>query len=108
GEPHWAGDFPDYYTGGALAGSPSLYDLQAQENGQRGMLAREGHAQGPQFLPCIHPPHAVLPFAALARLAARPQAFVVWFLLQLALTAYVARLVWRVASERSTRERLFI
>jgi hypothetical protein len=105
---HWTGDFTAYYTGGLLAGSPALYDLEAQERVQREMLAREGHAQGPQFLPFINPPHAVLPFAFLARLAPRPRAFVAWLVLQLALTAYVARLLWRVASERTTWERLFI
>src|SRR5881628_1947943 len=91
GDAHWTGDFTAYYTGGVLAGSPSLYDLEAQERVQRELLARDGHDQGPQFLPFINPPHAALPFACLARLATRPKAFVVWFLLQFALTACVAR-----------------
>jgi hypothetical protein len=105
---HWAGDFTAYYTGGVLAGSPALYNLETQERVQREMLARDGHEEGPQFLPFINPPHAVLPFACLARLTTRQRAFVVWFLLQLALTAYTARLVWKVASERTPPERLFI
>jgi hypothetical protein len=105
---HWTGDFTAYYTGGVLAGSSALYDLEAQERVQREMLARDGHAQGPQFLPFINPPHAVLPFACLARLTARQRAFVVWFLLQLALTAYVAGLVWKVASERTAWERMLM
>lgn len=104
---HWTGDFTAYYTGGVLAGSSSLYDLDAQERVQREMLAKDGHAEGPQFLPFINPPQAVLPFACLARLATRQHAFFVWLLLQLALTAYVARLVWKVAEERTTWERLF-
>lgn len=108
GDAHWTGDFTAYYTGGVMAGSPALYDLEAQERVQRELLARDGHDGGPQFLPFINPPHAVLPFAFLARLTTRPQAFFVWFLLQLALTAYVARLVWKVASERTPSERLFI
>jgi hypothetical protein len=105
---HWTGDFTAYYTGGVLAGTPSLYDLDAQEKAQREMLARDGHAEGPQFLPFINPPQAVLPFACLARLATRQRAFFVWLLLQLALTAYVARLVWKAAEERTNWERLFI
>lgn len=105
---HWTGDFTAYYTGGVLAGSPSLYDLEAQERVQREMLAADGHAEGPQFLPFINPPHAALPFACLARVATRRRAFVAWLLLQLALTAYVARLVWKVAEERAAWERLFM
>jgi Glycosyltransferase family 87 len=105
---HWTGDFTAYYTGGLLAGSSSLYDLEAQEKIQRETLAAAGHAGGPQFLPFINPPHAALPFACLARLASRQRAFVVWLLVQLALTVYVARLLWSVAAERTNWERLFI
>jgi hypothetical protein len=105
---HWSGDFTAYYTGGMLAGSPSLYDLGTQQRVQREVLARDGHDEGPQFLPFINPPHAVLPFACLARLATRQRAFVVWLLFQLAVTAYVARLVWKVTEEREAWERLFI
>ena len=108
GDAHWRGDFTAYYTGGVMAGSPALYDLEAQQRVQREILARDGHDEGPQFLPFINPPHAVLPFACLARLTTRQRAFAVWSLLQLALTAYVARLVWRVTEGRTTAERLFI
>jgi hypothetical protein len=108
GDSHWTGDFTAYYTGGVLAGSHALYDLDVQEKVQREMLAKDGHAEGPQLLPFINPPHAVLPFAGLARLTTRRRAFVVWFLLQLALTAYVAWLVWKVAEERTTWERCLI
>src|SRR5919202_1040757 len=108
GDAHWRGDFTAYYTGGVVAGSPALYDLEVQQRVQREILERDGHEEGPQFLPFINPPHAVLPFAGLARLATRQRAFVVWLVLQLALTAYVARLVWKVAEERAARERLFI
>jgi Glycosyltransferase family 87 len=105
---HWQGDFTAYYTGGVLAGSPALYDLDAQQRAHRELLARDGHEEGPRFLPFINPPHAVLPFAGLARLASRRQAFAVWLALQLALTAFVARLVWKVLEGRVAWERLFI
>jgi len=90
------GDFVQLYTAWSLVrggDGPRLYDYRLQAERQRTLL--NGWTFPGGVLPFNYPPHVGLLFAPVSALPLRP-AFVVWSLGQLALLAWLMRIVWRL------------
>ncbi|NJN66480.1 MAG: DUF2029 domain-containing protein [Chloroflexaceae bacterium] len=101
----WRADFSSYYAGWSIVRDGQgnrLYDLDLQAHYQRQILEEGGFQGG--VLPYLNPPYVALPFVPLTWLP-RPVAFLVWTGGQVALLAWLLRLLHTFARSWSRDER---
>jgi hypothetical protein len=106
--PGQRGDFSAFYTAWTMVRegrASALYDFSAQAREQAPLVGDRSGAGG--LLPFLNPPHVALAFAPLARLPPR-RAFTLWSLGQLALLAWLLRILWRLTRDRPAFERALL
>lgn len=96
----WRADFRAFYTGWAMVldgEGERLYDLELQEQYQRGVTPELPQDQG--LLPFVHPPHAAVAMSPLAELP-RDAAFYLWAATQILLCVLGGRFILMLLPEQ--------